>query len=127
MCCKFNRLLQQPLSETETEIETMRLLVQVNWSIKDCRNSFAWQASHLRLLRNHNFSSPSSQPAKWALTLPQNVVSPYNYYDDDDVVERNELLRKISIPFTICHLPFVLARFAKGPLSYQTVAYLLSI
>lgn len=29
------------------------LLVQVNWSIKDCRNSFACQASHLRHLRNH--------------------------------------------------------------------------
>lgn len=61
LCCKFNKL-------SEKEIETMRMclllsrcpslslslfrcvFVQVNWSIKDCRNSFASQASHLHAL-----------------------------------------------------------------------------
>lgn len=87
------------------------MCVQVNWSIKDCRNSFAWQASHLRL--------GSSCEIEKMTTLRQMGVDsatkcckpvPYNY-DDDDVVdvaiidsELNELLRKFHY-ICLCFWP----------------------
>lgn len=93
--------------------------VQVNWSIKDCRNSFAWQASHLRLGSSCEIEKMTTL-RQMGVDSATKCCKPVLYnYDDDDVVdvaiidsELNELLRKFHY-ICLCFWPHF--TFDAGP------------